>query len=104
MANKIVELDSIFQQDDYAAWITHIWTKYNNQRAEKINEWKELRNFLFATDTTTTTNSTLPWKNSTTVPKLCQIRDNLHSNYISALFPNDDWLRWQAYTKDEAAI
>src|SRR5690606_2146080 len=31
-----------------------------------------------------------------------QIRDNLHSNYMSALFPNDKWLSWQAYTKDAA--
>src|SRR5690606_2879996 len=40
------------------------------------------------------------WKNSTTVPKLTQIRDNLHANYLSALFPNEDWLRWEARTKD----
>src|SRR3546814_1546562 len=72
------------------------------QRQDKINEWLELRNYIFATDTRTTSNSKLPWKNSTTTPKLCQIRDNLHSNYISSLFPNNNWLRWEAYTKDSA--
>src|SRR5690606_590214 len=36
-------------------------------------------------------------------PKLCQIRDNLHSNYISALFPNDNWLRWEAFNSDSAS-
>ena len=46
----------------------------------------------------------LPWKNTTTLPKLTQIRDNLHSNYKAALFPNDKWLSWQAYTKDAAKL
>tara|TARA_B110000902_G_scaffold102299_1_gene120982 strand:+ start:181 stop:1722 length:1542 start_codon:yes stop_codon:yes gene_type:complete len=35
------------------------------------------------------------------MPKICQIRDNLHSNYISSIFPNDNWLKWEAH--DSAA-
>lgn len=101
MSTKVAELSKWLNQDNEAAFVTNIWTTFNNQRREKIEEWKELRNYVFATDTTTTTNSTLPWKNSTTLPKLCQIRDNLHSNYLSALFPNDDWLRWEAYAKSD---
>ncbi len=102
MNRKTLELTSVYTQDTAAKFIAHTWEQYNAQRIEKINEWKELRNYVFATDTSKTTNSKLPWKNSTTLPKLCQIRDNLHSNYISALFPNDDWLKWEAYTKDSA--
>ena len=101
MSTKVAELNKWLKQDDAAAWVSNLWTAFNNQRREKIEEWKELRNYVFATDTTTTANQTLPWKNSTTLPKLCQIRDNLHSNYLSALFPNDDWLRWEAYSKDD---
>lgn len=103
MSTKVAELAALYRQDDTAAWVSNLWDKFNHQRAEKIEEWKELRNYIFATDTTTTTNSSLPWKNTTTLPKLCQIRDNLHSNYLSALFPNDDWLAWEAYTKKDAA-
>ncbi len=55
---------------------------------------KELQKNIIAKDTTTTKNSTLPWRNTTTVPKLAQIRDNLHANYMDALFPNEDWLIW----------
>lgn len=90
----------MIKRDDDAAWVSNLWDKYNNQRREKIEEWKELRNYIFATDTSSTSNSGLPWKNSTTVPKLCQIRDNLHSNYLSALFPNENWLQWEAYSRD----
>lgn len=100
MATQPLNICDKFNQDQEAKYIAQTWFNYNSQRRSKIDEWKELRNYVFATDTTTTTNASLPWKNSTTLPKLCQIRDNLHSNYISALFPNDDWLKWEAYNKD----
>lgn len=96
MSNKVASLSADFHPDEATDWIVRLWDNFNNQRQGKVNEWKELRNYIFATDTSTTTNSGLPWKNSTTIPKLCQIRDNLHSNYISALFPNDNWLQWEA--------
>ena len=102
MSDKVAELKGIMQADQPAEWITFLWSKYNDQRRDKIEDWKELRDYLFATDTSTTSNSTLPWKNTTTLPKLCQIRDNLHSNYLSALFPNDNWLKWQGYTLDDS--
>jgi len=92
----------MFGQATEAQYIANTWDNYNSQRQSKIALWKELRNYVFATDTSTTTNSTLPWKNSTTLPKLCQIRDNLHSNYISALFPNDEWLKWEGYSQNDA--
>lgn len=103
MASKPIEIGKYFHRDKPAEYIAHTWFLYNSQRRTKIEEWKELRNYIFATDTSSTSNSVLPWKNSTTLPKLCQIRDNLHSNYISALFPNDDWLRWEAYDADSAS-
>lgn len=102
MAKKPINICDEFGQDDVAKYIVYHWHDWNSQRRPKIEEWKELRNYIFATDTSTTSNQNLPWKNKTTLPKLCQIRDNLHSNYISALFPNDDWLRWEAYTQDDA--
>lgn len=102
MSNKPLEIRTDFHGDEIAAYIANTWHTYNSQRDEKIKQWAELRNYIFATDTTTTTNKTLPWKNSTTLPKLCQIRDNLHSNYVSALFPNDDWVKWEAYSKTDA--
>jgi len=102
LSSKVAEIQQATGQDAEAAWVTDIWTTFNNQRREKIEEWKELDSYVFATDTTTTTNSTLPWKNSTTIPKLCQIRDNLFSNYVSSLFPNDNWVKWQAYSREDA--
>jgi len=102
MSDKVAEISGLMQADQGAALVTQLWTKYNDARQGKVKDWEELRNYVFATDTTTTSNSTLPWKNTTTLPKLCQIRDNLHANYLSALFPNDNWLQWQGYTVDDS--
>lgn len=102
MSDKVAELTSLLIQDSASQWVSYIWDKHRQQMHEKIEEWQELRNYVFATDTSTTSNSTLPWKNSTTLPKLCQIRDNLGVNYMSALFPNDDWLRWQGYSLEDS--
>lgn len=102
MSTKVMQIRALLAQDNPARYITECWNRFNFQRQAKVDEWLELRNYIFAIDTSTTSNSALPWKNKTTTPKLCQIRDNLHSNYISALFPNDNWLQWEAYTKDDA--
>jgi len=98
----VAEIQEILTPESLAAQISWIWTNYQNQRLPWLAQKKELRDYLFATDTTTTTNNQLPWKNKTTIPKLTQIRDNLHANYMSALFPNDDWMKWEAHNEDSA--
>lgn len=98
--NKVAELRGAVEghREAMASYVGDLWHTWNTQRQTWIEEQKELRNYLFATDTTTTSNSELPWKNSTTTPKLTQIRDNLHANYISSLFPNDEWVKWESYS------
>ena len=102
MAGNVADLKDLLDQDGLAASIVHLYNDWDSQRDVWVQEQQEKRNYLFATDTSTTTNSNLPWKNSTTVPKLAQIRDNLHANYLASLLPNDSWMRWEAYTQDAA--
>lgn len=103
MSNIPAELGALISGDQLGQKVAHLWNRWNTQRRGHIEESKEQRNFLFATSTTSTTaGENTPWKNSTTLPKLTQIRDNLHSNYLTALFPNDDWLKWEAYSKEDA--
>jgi len=102
MSNKVAEISKLLSQDACSAWVANLWETYDNQRSKRKEEWLESRKFTFATDTSTTSVGSLPWKNSTTIPKLCQIRDNLFCNYKSALFPNDNWAKWQARTMDDA--
>ena len=103
MSDKVAALLSIMPEDQSGKWVANLWDRYNKNRQPKLEQWLEVQNYIFATDTSTTSNSSLPWKNSTTLPKLTQIRDNLHSNYLSAIFPNDKWLVWQGYTKKDSS-
>ena len=100
MVGEVLDINSVIEPDDIALAIVEKWREWVVYRNNKIQEWKELRNYLFATDTRTTSNRKLPWANSTTTPKLTQIRDNLHANYIAALFPNRNWLKWEGKDKD----
>lgn len=101
---SIGEIEIGPEQDRPAEVIGRLWQEWKNRKGpwEREAEWR--RDYLFATDTKTTQNAHLPWKNSTTTPKLCQIRDNLHANYMSALFPNDEWLSWEGANEDAVAV
>src|SRR5258708_2842385 len=83
-----------------ATRLTERFIQWDTLRNVKKTDWEEVRRYVYATDTTQTTNNQLPWKNKTTVPKLCQIFDNLYANYTATLFPQRKWLIWEANEKD----
>lgn len=99
MRRQVAEIQNLLNPDVIAREITSMYDSYNSQRKGQIDKWLEIRNYIFATDTRTTTNNKHGWNNSTTIPKVTQIRDNLHANYMAALIPNDDWIKWEAYDK-----
>ena len=104
MACEVAEIEQAIGQENLAKVLAGLYNQWWIQRNDKEEEWRELRNYIFATDTTTTSNSTLPWKNKTTLPKLTQIRDNLHANYMDALFPNDNWMKWEGASREDSTI
>lgn len=104
MGELSLEATQVLSRSGIAEYIAERWDSFNSQRQPWVAEKQELRDYIFATDTSTTSNAHLPWKNKTTVPKICQIRDNLHANYVSALFPNDEWLRWEGYSRDDETV
>ena len=100
MTGKVLPLENILSPDLLATRLTEKyiewWTLSNSWRVDK----EEIRRYVYATDTQYTSNNANPWKNKTTIPKLCQIRDNLYSNYTATLFPKRKWLIWEAAEKD----
>ncbi|MGW8181388.1 MAG: portal protein, partial [bacterium] len=101
MAGKTIDVYEIIEPDNIAKAIADRWVQWENMRSKKKEAWKEIRQYIFATDTSTTSNSSLPWKNKTHVPKICQIRDNLYANYMAAMFPKRDWMKWEGDTEDD---
>lgn len=92
---KVLNIDQIIVEDQLACAISNKYIDWEMSRERRKKEWQEILEYIFATDTTQTTNAKLLWSNKTTIPKLCQIRDNLHSNYMAALFPKQKWLIWE---------
>src|SRR6266550_1036721 len=104
MTGKVLELHNVITPDLLATRITERWLQWDTLRNVKKVDWEEIRRYVYATDTTQTTNNQLPWKNKTTVPKLCQIRDNLYSNYTATIFPQRKWLVWEPENEDAADV
>lgn len=99
MTGRVVQVDDVVSPDRMATKIVEQYINWDNMRQVAKNEWQEIRQYVYATDTSHTSNSSLPWKNRTTIPKLCQIRDNLLSNYNATEFPNSVPVEWQANEK-----
>ena len=98
-----VDFSVISNEDSLARDISLKWDTWNGLRSKWLDEKKELRNYLYATDTSTTSNNANPWSNKTTRPKLTSIMDNLHANYMATLFPQQQWLSYQPFDKTTEA-
>lgn len=103
MAGKTLDFNELLVPDQMGTQIAAFWHSWDNARAKWKSEKKEIREYVFATDTTHTSNNTLPWSNKTHLPKICQIRDNLFANYMASVFPKRKWLKWEGETKDDEA-
>lgn len=104
MTGKVLELESILQPDRKAVRVSEKYIRDEMLRQTKKDTWEEIIRYVYATDTTQTTNAKLPWKNTVTVPKLCQIMDNLYSNYTATLFPQRKNVEWEANEMDSNSV
>lgn len=99
---KVLQLDDIILKDQLGCEIASRFQTWDDLRAGKKAEWRELYKYIYATDTRTTSNSVLPWKNTTTTPKLTQIRDNLYANYMASMFPKRKSIIWEGASQEDS--
>ena len=92
---KSIDFCEWAEADVLASQIVNRFNDWESRRQGWKNIIDELKKYIFATDTRTTSMGQLPWKNSVHIPKLCQIRDNLYANYMAALYPNDKAITWE---------
>lgn len=100
MAGKVLDVDSLLYPDALGVKIANFYQEWATLCQPVRDRWLEIRNYLYATSTITTTNNDTPWKNKTTLPKLTHIRDNLDANYMASLFPKRKWLYWEGDDED----
>lgn len=98
---RTLNLKHVLVEDDLACTLSNKFIDWETRRANRLSIWRETLEYVFATDTTFTSNSKLPWSNKTTIPKLCQIRENLHANYKASMFPKRQWLVWEGANDED---
>jgi len=105
LTGKVLELvGDVISPDRKASELARQYLVWENQRSTWKRSMEEVIRYVFATDTTMTSNASLPWKNKTTLPKICQIADNLLSNYILTMFPKQKSIFWQADNEDSNSV
>lgn len=102
MATDSHSVVALLTPEQLAIEVSHLYHQYKNARQPWEEEMLEIRSFLYATDTRTTQAGSLPFKNSTTIPKLSQIATNLMANYTAHLFSNPKWAQFQAFDSNAA--
>ena len=102
-ANSITIEDLFVDGDGLAEDITALYMKWRDAKQVFQRRLDEVEQYVYATSTKETSNDSLPWSNSTHIPKLCQIKDNLEANYLDALMPNEDWFSFYGESIDEVA-
>ena len=100
MTGKVASLENVITPDSLAVRITEKYVEWETLRQPWKVEMEEIRRYIYATDTTWTSNAKLPWKNKTTIPKTTQIRDNLLANYNATMYPKRKFTKWEANDKD----
>lgn len=85
----------VIDEQPIATEIVRNWETWNGGRSEWRSRVEENKKYVYATSTNETTNIQNPHSHTTHVPKIAQIADNLLANYLSALFPHDDWLKFE---------
>lgn len=104
MTGTTLDLNSIIEPENLAVRISNNFMQWDNFRVNQVKKWKEVHEYIFATSTRDTSNVKNDWSNTTTLPKLCQIRDNLGANYSAAMFPKRKWLTWEGSSRDDETI
>lgn len=101
-ATDSIDLFGVINQHSLAKEISNKYDEWKTHRMTWENGVKEVRDYLYAVDTTTTGNMTNPFANRTTIPKLMQLGQNLHANYFEHMFSNPDYINWEAHNRESS--
>lgn len=83
------------EPETLATQISDLYQTWNTSRQAQRDELREIEQYLYATSTKQTTNKKNPWSHSTHIPKLCQIYDNLGTQYASAVVGREDFFTFE---------
>ncbi len=90
MAKASVALHGL-EAEGTAEQISDLYETWHSSRQGHLRELKEIVEYVYATDTSKTSNRKNPWSHKTHIPKLTQVHDNLGTQYANALVGRDDF-------------
>jgi len=103
MANHSVDDVRLFEDEHVLATkIASLWHEWWTALEGERSLREEINEFLYATDTRTTSNSRNAYSHSTHRPKLAQIKDNLIANYKEGVMPGQHWMRFEGEDEDSS--
>ncbi len=101
-ASNTLDVFGIVNPDQIALEISRFQDKWKVDKNRWESSTKELRDYVYSIDTTTTTNSSNPFHNRTAIPKLMQIAQNIHANSFEHMFSRQKWFDWEAHNHESA--
>jgi hypothetical protein len=90
------------QQEDLAKEISMRYDRAKNQRSEFEDDLKEVRDYVYATDTRNTVDGGRTHSNSTTLPHITRLYESLVAVYIDALFPQRNWVQFTSRSEEDS--
>jgi len=103
-AGNSITVDDLYAgSNKLAEDIAYLYTDWRDKKAVHTKRVEEVTQFVYATSTRETSTDELPWSNTTHIPKLTQVKDNLEANYMEALLPNENWFSFYGEAIDEVS-
>lgn len=104
-----VDFDHLWYHEDHhlADQVVNLYTQWDAARTVAKGRWKETLQFKYATSTRETVNGHVGgfdvdnvdegiagWSHSTHIPKIAEIADNLVANYMSTVYPHENFFKF----------
>ncbi len=103
MSLNSVDFENLLgSKEQMASEISDLWVSWRSASSQHRDSVAEVLQYLYATDTKTTSNNANGHLHSTNIPKITQISDNLKANYASGLLPKPKFFMLEG--EDTAAV
>lgn len=102
MSGEVVSYRPLEEDSDIAAFVTQLWSKYDNYKEGVMERWHEVQEYRNATDTTEISSSSNVGDHTVHIPIIEKIAPQLEAIILQTLIPHDDWFDFTAYDRASA--
>lgn len=104
MAGEVVSHQPLEEGHQVAAFVTELWERYQNNKEEVMERWKEVQEYRNATDTTEISNFPDTSDHTVHIPLIEKIAPQLEAIILQTLIPHENWFDLEPYDKASASL